>query len=986
MIQALFLKTASMLSFVVIHLVGMLFYRTIFLDKIVSGMLESSVLKLFFRDHLDYHRRNYWWLEIIITHFCGPSLPSNELRVSNGVRHRTRLSFFTSPEAYRMYDIVSGLILFLVLLSVSLVCSLLLSAVINICSVIFFMNRFKTFVSDNRRLFLNRARIDQLLSSREVCDQTDTDPVLQTEDEPDVDRRPFFLRTTDFVHYTQNPTSVVNPVFLLRTDTSDFVTTERIPYCREMLSDALAKYYTIARESNDINAIRSRLIGYLYNKESYNFDAVRLKMPVGPHHDCLVWSDREFSRAAIVENTVSVAFQDATFMRGFSSQTSSNMQLVHYLNSSWETLNRFNKRNVIRNGLAVLFLSSTIFATSVNMWQGYHYSRLPSEFQHKRKPVQNVGTVVKYKHFEKKTFGYSGSCPIQFSNFKNVLASPMANRDEAIDEKDAFEYRLNTLNAITNSRNYAAKMADLKNYALEFCRKYVNTTNFVDDVYDFISQTKYSAERKAKIILDHEIPQFRDSLNKIFIKRETYSEFKPPRIIVDAARTYKNIEGPIIAAADKCLDRVQGLLKGVPVYKWAEKVNQKFAAMPGQTYVTDFTSFESSIGYRMKTSVENVVIRHIVPTWKKALTIMERTQNLPRKVVGKFHNFLAPVCRFSGDQRTSFGNTMTNLIVGNYICDRQNIPHLMFACGDDGLIRIPHGFKLEGGFWTDLGLNIKLQTTEVNVSNFCGFRCAMTSKGYCQFADIESRIMDMCVFDQNMNKIKMEEMLRMKALSAFIETPMDPIVAPFSRVILETRKGNRMARNWWDEENLKNSFVEYTVGSRHVLLAEPSVREVVERLTGSMDGILDFDEDLYLSYEHVFRIDRDQLKSLQYSAIFAALSCDFSEYVENMRLLGLVNSDKEFYNSQFKTTVLECVRVDFAQRLDVRTRLSLVRYCITDFNNASARRLLSFLLGFDKPNEFQLLTRAQYELEDLLSSVRQLNLRTSHQLQLKCNA
>lgn len=178
---------------------------------------------------------------------------------------------------------------------------------------------------------------------------------------------------------------------------------------------------------------------------------------------------------------------------------------------------------------------------------------------------------------------------------------------------------------------------------------------------------------------------------KCFVKAEAYpgASYKPPRFIMTLTLEQRGMQAFFLRPL---LDRIErataaGNVKHLKPDQVTEKIRRRFDGIL-RVCETDYTAFESSITPVIKKAVENRLFRAIAGD--------DDTRNFIKRVLGRrVVNVMGPTfaipqmphIRMSGDQHTSIGNLVTNLVVSAY-ATRRSVSELLLTGlfeGDDGV-------------------------------------------------------------------------------------------------------------------------------------------------------------------------------------------------------------------------------------------------------------------------------------------------------------
>lgn len=242
----------------------------------------------------------------------------------------------------------------------------------------------------------------------------------------------------------------------------------------------------------------------------------------------------------------------------------------------------------------------------------------------------------------------------------------------------------------------------------------------------WIAATDYPEWRK-KELRDIHISSLpltrRDAEVKMFMKKETYTDFKHGRAINSRTDRFKVHVGPTFRQIEKVLFSRQEFIKKIPVpdrpqFIW-DKLNK-----PGCTYyASDFTSFESLFTRQIMEAVEFQLYEFCtkdMPSGREFMKTVRKYLGGKNKIRNKNMSVSVRATRMSGEMCTSLGNSFSNLMFNYFLAESLGSKIVGVVEGDDGLFRIEGPVPTIQDF-SSLGLIVKLEQHDaVNSASFCG--------------------------------------------------------------------------------------------------------------------------------------------------------------------------------------------------------------------------------------------------------------------------
>lgn len=512
---------------------------------------------------------------------------------------------------------------------------------------------------------------------------------------------------------------------------------------------------------------------------------------------------------------------------------------------------RFIKRLMTRNPnnwevrVAFCFLSY-IGAASLSSIVGYLYRKVPDSLKATLAPQHTATNPLNYVNDVNRH-------EVRFNFFGRAYYDPVPDHMNVDNLIDAINYRVNISHPIN-----MVTMQALRNFVRQELPNDVVPLTDYPMFDDWIESTNYSRAKKNFITELFELREH-GKQNSFFVKDESYPKFKAPRCIMNVSQHDKNLEGPIVHAAEEQFHNYPEVLTGKPVKEWGKIVCEAFEPLgPYDAYVTDYSSYEASFSPELKDAVENQFYNRLLANFPEVALKLQTLQNGMRKVVkwtpfGKIEYGRAGG-RYSGDQRTYQANTIANIYINRFILRQLGVPYKFFVSGDDGIIALPKGTDIQPivHLYADLGLKIKLERTTVETSDFCGFSFNR-EKGYSRLCkNPTSAILKLIHTPVKLSRKKQFSYLKDKALCLLYEFPTDPVLAPACRILYQKLKyAAKAPRDYWT--NLILSDIDESI--HDLLYAGLDSFTTMERITTIDSLTLRRLSELFLKFAHDFKSD-----------------------------------------------------------------------------------------------------------------------------------
>lgn len=323
------------------------------------------------------------------------------------------------------------------------------------------------------------------------------------------------------------------------------------------------------------------------------------------------------------------------------------------------------------------------------------------------------------------------------------------------------------------------------------------------DVEGWLSNTNYSEKRKQQLRdIRAKMPEHitylerRWKKNKCFIKKESYPSYKPPRGIFSRSDFAKVWLGPIAKAMESVAYEKDWFIKHVPVSDRPKFIMDRMVR-PGYTYYnTDHSRFEAHMTSSVMKTFELVFYKHLLINYPREYLMLEDLIATENHCCFKDFSFDVSATRMSGDMITSLGNGITNLLATAFVMHEHHInidDYPIFVEGDDGLFALPNSVKILGSDYTQLGFDVKLESSSSpSFGCFCGMVYSDTEP-YQLVKDPVKTLMNFGWSDKIVkSNRKKQELLNAKAMSLLCELPNCPIVPFLALRVLRDCKAKKI--------------------------------------------------------------------------------------------------------------------------------------------------------------------------------------------------
>lgn len=389
-----------------------------------------------------------------------------------------------------------------------------------------------------------------------------------------------------------------------------------------------------------------------------------------------------------------------------------------------------------------------------------------------------------------------------------AYAQPTPDVSNADNLIAGVEARLNVGQGKTNvivGQAKPAALRELRETVIEDINRWIPIQEIPtrDEWLDSVST--YSAAKKNMLRLLEDTGHYLDSM---FIKWESYTGFKAPRIISNSDKRFLVVEGPIVKAMEEQLESLPSTLTGLPVSQWSTAVEQRIGIYEHnpnfRIYVSDVSSFESAITPSIKDATENLVFDQVLklyPRLAQKLRQRQQTRHYEKNIRGTriAYDYTG---RASGDARTYCGNTIVNHYLLKNLYRHLSTSELpYFVSGDDAIFVMPSTIPANVivDYYNSLGFDVKLKETAVHNSSFCGFNYDPMTYG--RMADDPlSVIIKFFTTKDNLNCTHYKKYLQDQALCMLHEYPADPVLRKAVDWIVRNQPASHYKkRTWWQD-------------------------------------------------------------------------------------------------------------------------------------------------------------------------------------------
>lgn len=360
-----------------------------------------------------------------------------------------------------------------------------------------------------------------------------------------------------------------------------------------------------------------------------------------------------------------------------------------------------------------------------------------------------------------------------------------------------------------------------------FCQKHLTPIEPEYDfsVENFIKHTNYSAGRKIEILRavehmleDHGETKFHNGTHKygkvkIFIKDESYPDYKYPRGIWARQDAFKAICGPIFRAIEEKVFKLPYFIKKIPKSERAAYIIQ-YIQQEGYSYqCTDYTSYESLFTTDLMEVCEFELYRFMLQHHTDQLTKLQMLFTIIggiNVVENVFFTFVVLAKRMSGEMNTSLGNGFSNLMFMLFAFDIYKVNFRgPVVEGDDGLAAVDRPIPKD--YFIQMGLNVKMEIyDQLSEASFCGM--VFDQDEMINIRDPIKVLVEMPYVPRRYaysgEKVHFS-LLKSKALSLLWEYPGCPILAKFGTKIIQLLSDFKIDVKYVDDKFQQELLIGY---------------------------------------------------------------------------------------------------------------------------------------------------------------------------------
>lgn len=325
---------------------------------------------------------------------------------------------------------------------------------------------------------------------------------------------------------------------------------------------------------------------------------------------------------------------------------------------------------------------------------------------------------------------------------------------------------------------------------------------------EWLEETNYEAWRKEELRQIHdeivdmlerndkgELKHFRI---KLFMKDETYMEFKQGRGIYAREDVAKCYFGPFFKAIESQIyydpstgEGIKHFIKHIPVDERAAYIMEEVFMEGFRNVCTDYSSLEAHFDADFMENCEFILYDHLLgsnPWGRTALEIMREVLQGNNVVQSKLLSCIIKACRMSGEMNTSLGNGWSNLVLFSLWCHESGVDMIGVIEGDDGLFSIPPHISVPTPeFFKTWGCLIKIDIhEEISRASFCGL--VFDPQDKCIVSDPFKILLNFGYASKRYSSsknTKLKALLRAKAMSTLVQYHGCPIVSALAKKMLE---------------------------------------------------------------------------------------------------------------------------------------------------------------------------------------------------------
>lgn len=355
----------------------------------------------------------------------------------------------------------------------------------------------------------------------------------------------------------------------------------------------------------------------------------------------------------------------------------------------------------------------------------------------------------------------------------------------------------------------------LESFVLRWVKKNLLPLDACSDtsVPTWLEKTNYTLARKSELLekwkKNPDMNERRNRYVKMFLKDESYPEYKYPRGINSRVDEFKCATGPIFKLIEEQVFKLDWFIKKIPVSERPAYIQSRLGH--GVKFIaTDYSSFEALFRRKIMWAVERQLYLYMTSHLPDGASFMELFDTVisgKNEICNKYFKIYLEATRMSGEMNTSLGNGFSNLMFMLYLCEKKGAKDpLGVVEGDDGLFTMCGDHPTKEDF-EKLGLIIKLEEHDsLSSASFCGL---IFDPG--DLINITDPLKVLCnsgwttrQYAGSSHRRKME-LLKCKALSIMYQYNGCPILMQYARWLLRVTRGFRARpgqSNLYDREKM----------------------------------------------------------------------------------------------------------------------------------------------------------------------------------------
>ncbi|APG76278.1 hypothetical protein 2 [Changjiang tombus-like virus 22] len=311
------------------------------------------------------------------------------------------------------------------------------------------------------------------------------------------------------------------------------------------------------------------------------------------------------------------------------------------------------------------------------------------------------------------------------------------------------------------------------------------------------------------------VPESKHFDVKMFMKKESYTDWKHGRAINSRTDAFKTMVGPFFSAIEHEVFKRPEFIKKVPVTDRASYVYHRLYRTNGHYYSSDFTSFEALFTRRLMEIVEFSLYRHMtkhLPSGGWFMGLISRVLLGKNKIKNRHMSLEVEATRMSGEMCTSLGNGFSNLMFNLFVASKSGVDIDGVVEGDDGLF-VTSG-QIDDSLFEKLGLIIKIERHEdPSTASFCGQ--IFDPQNFVVITDPRKVLASAGWIDGKYlgaKRGKQLGLLRAKAWSFGYQYPECPIVSAMARALLRLTRSMdhrvvfKTDLGWWLRKEYQAAF------------------------------------------------------------------------------------------------------------------------------------------------------------------------------------